>query len=237
MKKQGKRQHKTLLVSAIAVAAGLAVVAGALVALRGRDSCRAEGAVSVSVNGMVFRWPEGLLLLHNDGGTYLKDREGKRRLDSYPLILEDSGELLLQRSMIWTQTGEDRIKRLDYFGRVGLEEDGAVLSRGQAEARGADGFLYDGEDTYIFLEPVELSWNGERSMTLEPLTVVQVGYRQYIHIYGPGMEPIFEELTQEEVLVRFAGGKRANLATDLYFMPNGTWRLLFMSMELLEAIK
>lgn len=237
MREQGKRQHKAVLVSAIAVVAGLAVVIGALVALRGRDSCQLEGAVSVSINGMVFRWPEGALLLHGDSGTRLRDAEGEHDLDSYPLILEDSGEVLLQRSMIWTQTGQDRIQRLDYFGRVRREGDQTILSRGQAQVEGADGFLYDGEDTYIFLEPVELVWNGERSMELEPLTVVQVGYRQYIHIYGPGMEPVFEDLTQEEVSARFAGGNRANLATDLYFMPNGAWRLLFMSMELLEAIK
>lgn len=238
MKKQGKGWSvKARVISIAAVAAGVLMIIGAVVALRGRDSCQVEEAAGLSVNGVAFQWPDGLRLLHRDGHTWLREENGERNLETFPLVLEESGGLLLQKSMIWTQTAEDKVLRLDYFSRVEKEEGGVTLSRGQARAEHADGFLYDGEDTYIFLESAKLTWNGEQERTVEPLTVVQVGYRNYIHIYGPGMEPIFEELATEEVTAEFTGQKRMNLATDRYFMPNGAWRLLFMPMDRLNTIK
>lgn len=237
MKKWEKRKLKTWTVAVAVPAAALVIIIGAVAALRGRDSFQVEEPASISVNGVTFRWPAGVRLLHRGDHTYLKGSEGEQDMEDFPLVLEESGSLRLQKSMIWTQTREDKIRRLDYFSGISFGEEGTVLSGRQSRVEGADGFLYDGEDTYVFLEPVELVWNRDQRMELEPLTVVQVGYRQYVHIYGPGMEPVFEDLTEEEVSACFGGGNRVNLATDLYYMPNGTWRLLLMSMEVLEAVK
>lgn len=238
MEKQERNwSKKARWVSLAAVVAGILIIVGAVVALRGRDSCQIKEPVSISINGMLCQYPDGLQLQHKDGHTFLKEKFNARLLETFPLILDKSGELLLQKSMIWTQTKEEHVLRLDYFSRVEQLEDNVVLSRGQTRVEGADGFLYDGEDTYIFLESAQLTWNKEQKRTIEPLTIVQVVYGEYIHIYGPGQEPLFEELSTEEVTAEFDSQKRINLATDRYFMPNGVWRLLFLPIEQLDTIK
>ena len=99
-----------------------------------------------------------------------------------------------------------------------------------------DGFIFDNEDTYIFLEAAELSY-GETRIAIEPLTIVQVSYMEYLQIFGPGVEPRFEEFESDEVTAVFENGKRVNLATDRFYDKNGVCRLLFMPLEALPEME
>ena len=67
------------------------------------------------------------------------------------------------------------------------------------------------------------------------MTVVQVVYRDYIQIYGPGLENETEDLNSDAVTAVFENEKRVNLATDRYYAVNGSWRLLFLPLDVLQA--
>lgn len=53
----------------------------------------------------------------------------------------------------------------------------------------------------------------------------------YLELYGPGIEPVAEEIGTEEVVAEFEDGRKVNLSTDRYYMRNGVWRLLFLPLE------
>ncbi len=229
------RSIKPFIISAAVVFAAMAVIISAVMALRGRDSLDLEEAVYIYINGDKVDWPEGVRLIHRDDVTMLEDNENRQNLERYPLIRAEDGTIILQRSCSWNRTDDDKMYRMDYFGTVSRDESGILLSRRGKESRDISGFLYDNGDTYIFLEPATLSW-GEKAVDIKAMTIVQVVYMDNIQIYGPNMEPYFERLEVDEVTAEFSSGKRLNLATDRYYQPNGSWRLLFLPLEALKEL-
>ncbi len=236
-RKKLQRLARALTATLIVLIVGAVVIGGAVYVLREKDSMRLTENVYMGSLGSRVEWPAGGKLIRREETTLIRARGEEREFERYPLIGVLSGDIYLQKSMLWTQVAEDKVMRFDYFGTISRTEDeGVVLSRGTSRVSGADGFLFDGVDTYIFLQEAELLWNGDQRMTLSPLTVVITDYMGQIEIYGPDTETVFSVLTQEEVEASFANGKRINLATDQFFMKNGTWRLLFMSLDRLNPI-
>ena len=192
--------------------------------------------VYTSVNGARMEWNDGVTLVHKDDATTLKGSGAEGNWETYPLISQDDTAVKLQKTCSWNRTSDEAIYRLDYFTVVAKDGQGIVLKRRGKENRDISGFIYDNNNTYMFLEPVTLSW-GEKSLELEPMTIVQVSYRTDIHIFGPGVEPVFEDISTDEVTAQFSDGKQVNLATDRLYMVNGSWRLLFLPLELLPEME
>lgn len=243
MRDKRKRLHKenetaqkkrSVLIPAIAAAACAVVVFCAVAALKGRDSMELAEPFYTSVNGMRMEWESGRLV-RDDGVTYIRQGRQRQSFEEYPLIKADESEIILQRSCSLYRTTDDMFYRVDYFTRAERGENGVILRRRGKELEVAEGFLYDNEDTYLFLENAELSY-GEESLAIGPMTVVQVSYMGHIQIFGPGLTPQFSYLTNEEpVTAQFEGGKKVNLTTDRFYMQNGTWRLLFFPLDKLQA--
>jgi len=233
-RKKSRRPHLSWKLSIAAVLAAAVVIVSAVTALRGRDRLAVEESVYTCMGGQTFTWPDGVELLHGDGRTVLRCDDRKEQIDNYPLVAED-GSLIIQRDMSLTRTDNSHFYRVDYFTRVCPGENGAILKKGGREVTVSSGFLYDNEDTYIFLEPATLTFD-DRTVELGAFTVVQVRYRQAIQIYGPGAETVFVYLDGEEVRAVFENGKKVDLATDTFFEKNGEWRLLFMPLEALMPV-
>lgn len=211
------------------------VIVSAVVALWGRDTYKLEETAYLCINGNRLDLEGNVRLYHKDDKTTLSAFGKKYEMESFPLVLNDSSSVLLQNSCSLTRTSDDSIFRVDYFSEIGRDEDGLFIGRRGKKSHDISGFLYDNGDTYVFLEPVTLSYN-DKTVELEPMTVVQATYLGAIQIYGPGREPEAEYLNTEAVTAEFAGGKRVNLATDRYYMVNGSWRLLFLPLEVLQGI-
>lgn len=214
------------------IAAVVIVIVSAVTALRGRDRTVVEEASYTCINGMRLDFGTGVILNHRDDSTKLDAGNGEMSFKGYPLILE-GGSILLQDSCSLNSIEDDSIYRLDYFTQVENKGDGILLSRRGQEVNDVSGFIYDNRDTYVFLSPAELSFNN-KTLSIRPMTIVQVTYMQDIQIFGPGMEPVFEILETEEVMAEFENHKKLNLAMDRFYQVNGTWRLLFLPLDSLQ---
>lgn len=230
------KNRKSRLISLAAAAAGVLVIISAVAALRGRDTLLIREPVYTSINGIRMDLEEGVKLSHKDDTTTLNISGTKQNMENFPLITADETSIILQKSYSWNRTADEGIYRLDYFTTVSRDGEGILIKRREKESRDISGFLYDNGDTYVFLEPVTLSYN-DQTRKLEPMTVVQVSYLGSIQIFGPGTEAVFETVSTEAVTAEFAGGKRVNLATDRYYMINGSWRLLFLPLDVLPEMK
>lgn len=236
MKRNNVGVKKTILISAAAAAATIVVVFCAVAALRHRDSLK-PGAVSYFyVNGIKTAWSEHMKLTRKDGVTLINDGGQIADFQDFPLVLEGEDAIILQRSSSYNRIADERIFRLDYFTKIIRGEDGITVSYKNKKVKTDGGFIYDNKDTYIFLEPVVLTW-GENSIEVEPMTIIQVTYMDYLEIYGPGVEARAEAVLSDDVTVEFSDGKKANLSTDRYYMQNGVWRLLFLPLEGLREME
>ncbi|MCI9142827.1 MAG: hypothetical protein HFH87_09425 [Lachnospiraceae bacterium] len=227
---------RPILISAAVAAAAAIVIICAIAALLGRDRMAVEEPVYTVINGEKMEWPEGATLIRRKGETFLKSGRYEQDFQRYPLITEQDGKIILQKSCSLNRTSENMITRLDYFTVVSRDGEGVLVSRRDRQTRDVDGFIFDNEDTYIFLENAILSW-GEERIPIEPLTIVQVSYMEYLQIFGPGITPRFEWLATDTVTAEFENGKRLNLATDRFYDKNSSCRLLFLPLEALPEMK
>lgn len=237
--KKAKGSHR-LAVSAAIIAAAAVVMLCAYFALRERDSLKLDGSVSTCINGETMTWEQGVRLVRQGDETLLKADGASQKLESFPLIKED-GSIVLQRTCSWNRTEDNGIYRADYFTQLTEENGKIVMSRRGKRVEASDGFLYDNRDTYIFLEPATLYIGGEdgEKQNLSPMTVVQVSSNlYYFQIFGPDREPVFvENPGTDEIVAVFDSKKRINLAIDHYYMENGAWRLLFITLDALKGIE
>lgn len=235
-KSRKKKNRKSWLIPVAAAAAAVVVTVAAVIALRGRDTLIIKEPVHTYINGIRLDWEDGIKLSHKDDITTMTVSGEAVNIGGNPLILSGSSAVLFQKNCSWNRTADDIIYRLDYYTEVQKETDGIVIRRRGKESRDISGFIYDNSDTYLFLEPFELTYNG-KTERLEPMTVVQAFYQDSIQIFSPYREPVFEYLETEEVIARFDSGKRVNVATDRFYSPNGSWRLLFLPLEVLPEMK
>lgn len=230
-----RKNRKPWLISLAAAAAAVLVIVSAVAALRGRDTLTIKEPAYLCINGIRTELEAGATLYHKGDGTTIRFGGKRRTLETAPVITADESSVFMQRSCSWNRVDDDCIYRLDYFSQIGRDEEGVFIRRRNKETRDISGFLYDNSDTYVFLEPVTLSYN-DKSVALAPLTIVQVAYMEQIQIFGPGVETVFEPVTSEAVTAEFSNKKRVNLATDRCYAVNGAWRLLFLPLEALPEI-
>ena len=227
-----RKNRKPWLISLAAVL----VIVSAVAALRGRDTLTIKEPAYLCINGTRTELEAGATLYHKGDSTTIRFAGKKFDLETAPVITADESSIFMQRSYSLNRVDDDCIYRLDYFTQISRDEEGILIKRRNKESRDISGFLYDNSDTYVFLEPVTLSYN-EEVIELEPMTIVQVSYMDRIQIFGPGVEPVFETVTSEAVTAEFSNKKRVNLATDRCYAVNGAWRLLFMPLEALPEMK
>lgn len=235
-----RQNKKTLTISAAIIAAAAVVMLCAYFALRERDSLKLDGTVNTCVNGEMVTWEQGVRLTRQGDETFLKADDTSQKMESFPLIKED-GSIVLQRTCSWNRTADNGIYRADYFTQLTEEDGKIVMSRRGKRAEVSDGFLYDNRDTYIFLEPATLYIGGEdgEKYDITPMTVVQVSSNlYYFQIFGPDREPVFAaDPGTDEIVAVFDSKKRINLAIDHYYMENGAWRLLFITLDALKGME
>lgn len=230
------KNRKSWLISLAAAAAAVLVIVSAVAALRGRDTLTIHEPAYLCINGTRMELRDGATLYHKGDSTTIRFGGEKHSLETSPVITADESSIFMQRSCSLNRVDDDCIYRLDYFTQIGRDGEDIFIKRRQKETRDVSGFLYDNGDTYVFLEPVTLSYN-DKAVELAPMTIVQVAYMESIQISGPGIEPLFEPVTSEAVTAEFSNKKRVNLATDRCYAVNGAWRLLFLPLDALPEMK
>ena len=220
--------------------AALIVLCCALFALRERDSLTIAEPVKTCVGGDTLRFEEGVHLIRKNGKTTMKEGETLLNSESYPLLTND-GRIILQKSFAWNKTEDNGAYRVDYFTELSYENGKVRMERRGKSADTSNGFLYDNQDTYIFLEKATLYIGGKngRKINLTPMSIVQCSANfDRLQIFGPGKNTFYENnLETDEVVAVFAGKRRVNVALDHYYMENGIWRLLFRAIEELKGME
>ena len=126
--------------------------------------------------------------------------------------------------------------RLESFSTVSVSDSSIQLKDENQSRDGVSGFLFDGEGTYIFLEPAEIDWEDDSiEVPAMSFAVVQYGQTLNLYVYGEDSARLIS-INEKEVKASFKNGGSVNLGTNKLWLPNGTWLLLFTKPELLPRI-
>jgi hypothetical protein len=166
---------------------------------------------------------------------------GSAVLESAPIYYAQSPtRMLVPTRMIYMDPWTMRMGRTGY--NTLLTVDGgsrSVNTDGRDISLGA-GFIYDGQNTYIFLDPMTLEYGG-KTVELPPLSYAMVYYDQRIEIYSPDGETAVVEQTgpvrvNADSQDTADGGYHVDLSTDILRSKNGE-TLLITQPSLLDELQ
>lgn len=229
------------LVTAGAAIALAAVAGAALFYIGNKDSITLRETVLVSIMGdkqeyfektrLRYQEETGQVSLENQGRTLL--------LNGAPVYRMESGGLVLSTKMLYLNYATNVIGRVNHFAQVS-EAGGiaSIISGGRKEHQFNGGCLYDGDNTYIFLEPVTIVW-GEDRLTLSPLSYIAVFNRQGFYYYSAADRQAAYVSSGEEMVKAAAGNGdyTLNLSNDIADMEDGRSFLLPPDPEAFEVLQ
>ena len=192
-----------------------------------------ENGETVSSEGKSWR-----LTFDQKKGTTLKGAGIRKNLtdDGTLIYYEYENKVLLPQTDCLQYAAGDKIYRLEYFTTVELTDDGYKIKDGASSVTVQNGIIYDGKDTYLFLEPVTLTIDGEERK-LPALSMIHAVFANRMDLYPYGSDPEAIPLyVDSDVKVSFSEGRTLMPLTDRVLMENQSWQLMSTSYKILQRI-
>ena len=129
-----------------------------------------------------------------DGTSILKS--GNRMSETtLPIYLEHSRKVVFPTDMLYITPRSGGCDRVAYFSEVECKANSMItITRAGTTKNTEQGFLYDGEDFYLFLEPVTLKFNGY-TMDLPALSYAEAVFGGYMMLFNYDTKEFFIELS------------------------------------------
>ncbi len=230
--------RKVNLIRKLLILTPIVIVLLVFIFYRAADAFRASDELYTYIGETKTTYSAGTKFQHTEKGTFLKKANGES-ISSRPLYYENKSKLVIPMPYAWItmSAGGASMCRLETFSTVEVNQDGAVKLKDENQSRDeASGFLFDGENTYIFLEPVTLDWeDGSSEITTMSYVTVQYGGNMNLYVYGKESANLIP-IGGKSVKATFKNGGSINLGTNKLWLPNGTWMLLFTEPELLPRM-
>lgn len=179
---------------------------------------------------------DGVLTLNN--ASEVTDMKlNNYNLDSYssPIYYRDSKKIILPVGMsLVTYSNGSSQNYVSYFSEISYINGNSVLTFGDKFKIINDKFLYDGDDLYLFLNDVQITYN-DQILKIPAMSYVIVNYRESIEIYSYGEKNgIIVELNDTDVYA-YGTNLVLNMSLDS-FQENGEPILLYKKVNDLPKI-
>ena len=178
---------KQRIATASVVAALAAAAAVSFIFIQKKDTLALRGNYQVSLMGERKDYSGKIRLVYDKktGNVTLQNEERSLFLGGVPVYSAGDREAVLSSSMIYTNYDTEMIGRVNHFARVSWADSISRIHIGGKKDREYNGgYLYDGRDIYLFLEPMTLRW-GEETLSLSPLSYASVVNKQGFYYYDP----------------------------------------------------
>lgn len=234
-RKLSKKERLVLLIPAAAAA-----VAVLIVFLLNRDAMRLtlEGSPIQYYGGGGFPIAEGTVLRRTaEDVTLLNSQGSERELTSLPIYYQDRQIVTLPQTMAYYAPRSGTMGGLSYFTEIRFQTNGSLQAERDGKSANMEkGFLFDGKDFYLFLEPVELTFNGYQ-MELPAMSYVEAIYNGDIMVFNYETKEFFMEAPKTTVLASAGGGDyEVSLLGDSLTTRDGSKTLLFTRPEIMQPV-
>jgi hypothetical protein len=203
---------------------------------------------TVSFREPLYRYDTGIRLDYegtthiqrDDEEFFLKNSGRKEEIGNAPIYFPEEDKIFLTGQMVVIRPEEAKAPvRTGYFTAIEKSKEAGVfiakINDKKVEIK--KGFLFDGQDVYVFLEPMTVEWD-EQSIELPAFSCAMVYYNQRLEIYPMGHEEeIAIEQTGEMTVTATAksGAYSVDLSKDI-LKSQGNELLLFTQPSLLDFI-
>lgn len=222
------------VIIAAAVVIGLAV----LMLRDSKTQVIGEGFYQYFFNQRYDYPKEAKLYIGKDG--VVCSNEGKESpTDTTPVYFSDSKKFMTVRPMSFVDPYNGLEKNVPLLSQIEKDKKGNVyINVGETKKDISSGFLYDGEDTYVFLEAMVVQLDGKK-YELTPFSFMVVDADCKVRLYDYKTDTFTQtQVINGEVKVLTAYDTYSvSLHNDTMVLADGQERLLFVEPELLDLIE
>ncbi len=174
------------------------------------------------------------LTVSGEGQSSLPQSEEGTNL---PIYLKDSPAIVLPSDMIYYTPRDGGYGRISCFSELECKSNGMItVKRDGKSIQPSKGFLYDGEDFYVFLEPMTIAFNGY-TMDVPALSYVEAIYGGHMMIFNyETKEFTIEQCDGSGTASSNAGDYTISLLGDSMTLYDGTKYLLVTRPDLFDPI-
>ncbi len=168
-------------------------------------------------------------------GYFMEHAAERFLLESAPMYFAEGSKLLLPSDYVLVQPSKYQMNKLSAMTEVFYQDEIVYATTGDEKRTFRDIVLFDGQDTYIFFNYTELSWE-EECITITPLSSVTVTADGKLEVYNyAAAEYMTYQLGgYQEVQATITGNTKFNLSQDILYRPDGQEQILFSEPSLLR---
>lgn len=209
-----------------------AIVAAPMLVVKIQSTYKEAESIYAPRLGQIFTWEKGgTFTCDGEEAVWFVPKDGEKlNMTGVPFYYTDQDALLWTNTGIWYSVEKDMgWGKVPRFSNVSAQSGSGVIRTSGGKEYMKGGFLYDNRNTYVFLEGVTLQFNG-KELFLPPLSSVEAVNGSTIDIYSYGGDTT-AELLSTDAAASFSNGARLDLTGDVLYYYNGTFRLIYCTLE------
>lgn len=238
-KQQNKRfvMSKENVLKVLVLIIGLATVLVLIFWFITKDNqYKIEGTAVQYYAGQAYLIEDGAALIRGLDETTLTDSTGTSSMSSIVIYQDEENKIILTQDMIYYDPRNNLFGKIDALTEIVYSSTGTVAISGNKEYQLNKGFLYDGDDYYIFLEDVVVNFNGYK-VELTPFSYIEAIFQTHVMVFDYDTQYTMFETPETEVTVTAANGDYTlSLINDAMVNYNDEKTLLFTSPDLLDSL-
>lgn len=197
-----------------------------------------EEGIAVYFVGTLYDYDKCKLSYDNGNVTISSGKDSPEIVLKDQVLVANQGKKLIAPNSLIYHTGDPAkdLKRVNYFSEIYIDDENHIIvERDNKKVIVSDGFLYNGEDLYVFLEDVTLKI-GEEEIELKPLSYVVVKYQKSIEIYSSETNEFSSmAVFGNDIKAYSKNGYTINLSADMYETEDNEY-ILFSGIDVLESL-
>lgn len=195
-----------------------------------------EEEIYFYVDDLLMEYTGKVVLDRNNNVTNLTSEDNDWKNLSEPIYFKNKDKVIFPNSMsIIRPSGSLKQNRLNYFTTVEKEKVNSRLSNVNLNMEISDAFIYDGVNTYFFIDDVTLEL-GEEKIELPAFSYVRCAFKDYLFIYNYDTKEMISKENVDYLVFAETDGYRINLSTD-NLLINDKSVILIKNIDKLTAIK
>lgn len=232
-KKLGKREVLLILIPAAAAVIAV-IVASLFVRTASKQKTSRPGHqyymnASTPVEG-------GTVIKKSEDGTatYIDTEVGTVEIADLPIYYDDEERFMITEDMVYFDPRSGRFSRADRFTEFFMENGNLWASIGGVKKVVNGGFLYNGKDMYIFLEPVTVTAD-QFHQDIPAFSYVEAVYGDQVAVFDYEKKKTDLYSAGDDVPAK-AVDYTVNVVSDTVILPDGMRILLFNAPDQLKPL-
>lgn len=200
------------------------------------NQMKIEGKAVQYYAGQIYEVEEGATLVRGLDETTMTDSTGTTSMSSIVIYQEEESKIILTQDMVYYDPRNSLLMKIDALSEVYYTEYGITAVNGNKEYALNKGFLYDGDDYFIFLEDVSVKFNGYL-LELSPLSYIEAVFQSHVMTFDHDTLETMLEAPETEVEVTAGGSEYTiSLIGDSIVNSKDEKSLLFSRPDLLDSV-